>query len=956
MNNIYENTDYKPPIGFTICIGTTAVKAGLGLRKIEQIYGITDPERQLDMVAIDASGITTTFPVPMLDEGFQHQTLGPNENLTCPLHDHESLQKAEKSGDIWFMPPDWHSRPGVARDNVGSGGNPRTGNALGKLNINKITKKLRNKLRLCQNYCRQREILHSSEDEKITSTPVTVIVCTSLLGGFGSGNTCTVLKILRQLERELQLQVRIVLLGVALGTLEPTDKITAARNQEMLLRQLDSCVIGQFKDIQDTSQTMQVLCDSLLLISNANNFGETDSIDKVISHVSNYIFTLFHTTLGNQVLERCVDIEENVPDDENGGKLWASTAAITKIHLDAPRIVKCVGYKLLDIFFQRILLDNHIKQAHKEADMVCSEQMLVENGIKSLASQRIMQSEGNSSSHAVDDTIRVFHDRGGSRGGYQGCCDMANASKYVLSTHIQRNVSPMITRQADLITENVKKALHNLIITHLQRPDGLSFTRQFLEAIEANIIGYTETNGKKLNNAQAIKKSIDDRLSHGHTLIKKLQCRNALFRFFSFGTKKTCYNIFNLQTEQAIKIALEIKARTQLANDVYPGILESITEKLNAVQKACENALEMKNEIKTQSKRLENFNPILQVPIGLELADERLINVKFNHTVETEGGTDGIFNNVFAQFQSNFVNLSAFNQNNSDQIKKILVDYCCGIAIRRLDGLNVIDALEEYAPTNSEKNRLIDQAIRESSGSIRTTGEGGRSIPTIKFIGTGDCHSIMWLEKMANNIDKTDGQWKSFETGDKNTIIFWQQRAQVSVSNIIKWTSTLWKKPENIEEYAKFGSCPVMIHAPTSCDNQDDLKSIAAMGLTTGKIGNTDQPESLYQEDSKTLNSLDFEEIKTKLQHDLPLRVDVYRQFVISITTDYKQIIEKLNSFINCCGKNHADLFEKIGTEGFTKTINIAKSLNPHLSRLPKDTKKSLELTHSQMESKNGCS
>ena len=87
MNKIHEYTDYKPPVAFLVCIGTTAGKAGIGIRKIERIYGITDPEKQLDMVAIDASGITTTFPVPMLDESQQHRTLGPNENLACPLHD-----------------------------------------------------------------------------------------------------------------------------------------------------------------------------------------------------------------------------------------------------------------------------------------------------------------------------------------------------------------------------------------------------------------------------------------------------------------------------------------------------------------------------------------------------------------------------------------------------------------------------------------------------------------------------------------------------------------------------------------------------------------------------------------------------------------------------------------------------------------------------------------------------
>ena len=208
---------------------------------------------------------------------------------------------------------------------------------------------------------------------------------------------------------------------------------------------------------------------------------------------------------------------------------------------------------------------------------------------------------------------------------------------------------------------------------------------------------------------------------------------------------------------------------------------------------------------------------------------------------------------------------------------------------------------------------------------------------------------------MANNIDKTDGQWKSFETGDKNTIIFWQQRAQVSVSRMIKWTSSMWQKPENIQEFAKLGSCPVMTLAPTSCDGQDKLKSIVAMGIVTDMIGNIEQPENPYDTDSKILNNLDFQEIIAKLQKDLPLRVDIYRQFVVGITTDYKQIIKKLNNSIQCCTEDHANLFERIGTEGFSRAIDIAKALYPHLSRLPEDAKKCLKLINSKEGFKNAC-
>ncbi len=879
----------------------------------------------------------------MLDNDLTHMTLGPKENLPCPLHDDLSLEKAENEGDLWFMPPTWHLRPGVSKGNVGSGGNPRTGNALGILNRNKITKKIRTKLRYCQEYCKQREILDSSQDEKITSTPVTVVVCASFLGGFGNGNVYTVLNILRQLETELNMKIRIVLLAIVMGTLEPTDKETAARNQEMLLRQLDSCIVGQYKDIQNTSPTMRLLCDSLLLFSNANNFGETDSIDKVICHASNYVFGLFHTTLGNQVLERIVDIEETWPDDENGGKLWASTAAITKIHLDVPRVINCVGFKLLDIFFDGILIDNHIEKSHKEANSVCAEQMLSEQSTKDLACQRLLRSEGNNSVHAVEDTIRLFHDRRGNSGGFQACCDFANASRYILNTHIQRNVNPTVERQAPMIVKKVEEAIHNMVISFLQRTDGLSFSRQFLEKISDNIVKYNETNAKKLNIANARKKSIDDRLATGHSLLKKLQCRNPILRFFSFAAKKNCRDIFRLQTEQAIKTNLEIKARTLLANDFYPLILESAGKKIKAIQKACEKALEIKNDIKDNIKRLEEFSPILQVPIGLELADQELINTKFNFTVEEEGGSEKIFMNIFSQFEGKFHNLSAFNQVSGDDIQKFLIDHCCGIALRRLDSLNVIDTLEQYAPTNSDKGRLIDQAICESSGSIRTTGEGGRIIPTIKFIGAGNSHRIMWLEKMTNNIDKTEGQWKSFETGDKNTIVFWQQRAQLSVARILKWTSTLWNKPENIEEIVNIGPCPILAFAPTSSDDQSQIKTIAAMALINNEKPTSGTNENSYFNSHLILNSLDSNEILLKLQNDLPLRTDIYRKFVISITNNYKQTVGKLKDFNKSCSHHNEGLFGKLGQESFNNAVKIANALYPHLSRLPEDVRKYLK-------------
>ncbi|HBG25846.1 MAG: hypothetical protein A2Y10_08315 [Planctomycetes bacterium GWF2_41_51] len=936
MKNIYENTDYKQPMGLAVLTGTSAGKAGVALRKLEKIYGINNSANQVDILHLDAEGIVTTFPVPMVDNTLEHLKLGPNETASCSIHDSKTRTKAENNGELWPMEPDWHLKPGVAKDKFGSGGNPRTGNALGRLNRNHIRKKLRNKLRRCGDYCRQRQLLESS-DNKIADIPITVIVCASFLGGFGNGTVVMILQLIRELAIELKLQVNIILLGMVMGSLEPTDKTVAARNQETLLRQLDACVVGQFKDIENKSETMELLCDSLLLTSNVNNFGEIDNFDKLIAAAANYIFGIFHTTLGNQILEKRVDIEESWPDDDEGGKLWAGTMSFSKIHVDVPRIIECETQKLMQLSLEHILEDNPLPEAKKEAELVTAEQMLVEKGSKNMACERLFRPDGNTTTHAVEDTLRIFRDRCGSRWGFNRCYDMANASSYILTILIPRNVKPIVTRQAQTMLTNVETAIANLVAGFLKKPNGFSFARQFLEAFATSITEQAEANGKKLNNAQARKKSIDDRLATGHLLVKRLSRRWKIFRFLSFWTKREIRNIFETQTEQAVRTRLEITARTELANVIFPELLKFTGEQMADLQNALESALTMYQDIKTESKRLEELNSILVVPLGIELVDKLFIENQFKHILETEGGSDNIFANIFAEFQGHFPNLLAFKYHEIEEIKTVLHDYSIGIVIRRLQNLNVIDVLEKYAASDNEKKALIAQAINESSGRLRTSGEGDRSIPTIKFIGIGDCHRTAWIEKMTNDIDKTDGQWKTFETGDKNTIIFFQQRAQISVSNIIQWTSSFWGKPKTAQQMIKIGPCPILALAPASYDNSDNLNVLAAMAFATDKI------YQIHPASNNIFLNGGFSKIIERLKTDFSLCMDIYREFIIELINDYNNMVNKLNKFIN---QADSPWIEVIGNNAFVKTAEIATALQPHLSRLPEDIRKWLELTN----------
>ncbi len=279
---IYESINETAPVGFALFTGSSGEKVEIAVRKLESVYGMLTPQQKLQMLGLDAEGVIPTFTVPMVDSDMDKMTLGPNEFMPVTLPDAESLEKAERAGSLWPMEANWFKKPGVSKDNNGTGGNGRTGHGLVKLNNNRTHKRIRRYLRNCGDYQQQRQVIDKSNDKNAVNMPITVVVCLSLLGGFGPGTLIELLKIIRQEANELKLPVRIVVLGMCMGSIEPIDKETAARNQEMLYRELQAYLVGQYRNIREDHAMQQPLCDSLILISNTNNHGEFDNLDNLI--------------------------------------------------------------------------------------------------------------------------------------------------------------------------------------------------------------------------------------------------------------------------------------------------------------------------------------------------------------------------------------------------------------------------------------------------------------------------------------------------------------------------------------------------------------------------------------------------------------------------------------------------------------------------------------------------
>lgn len=942
-NKAYETIKKLPPKGLVILPGSTANKTGIGIRKTEVSYGIESDVKKQQILAIDAQDVKTAFNVPMVDRDNENIGLSQNEVIPAEMSDPESLAKAERDNTLWMMDANWHKRPGVCSNNVGTGGNGRTGHALSSLNKKKLTRKIRRKLREISDYNLQRCQMENGDGE-IAKKTIPVFVALSAVGGFGTGTLCPILKIIRQEAVDLKLPVKITVMSLISGSLEPADAETAARNQELLLRELQARTTGQYRDLTDNDSVEEPICDSLMLISNTNNDGEFNSFDKLIFIAAQHIFYFFHTPLGQKIQEKAVDIEADLRKDDLGGQRCVSTLGYSKIHLDKVRLLISVDYKLLGLFLDSLLAKKMYPEVYELVDAITGETALSETEIHSLALERILSLSKLGNSDARQHAIMMFKQRSGNRWGFAGCCDMDAASRFTLDVELPQRLIPQIQIETQKLLDDVTIAIRNKVKILLKDQDGIVKAQQFLDAFSGPLEKFEKTNQTKLMRAQSSCNRIKKTLGRARSLISKLKGRFWLWRLLSFLIISEIRRILPPTTEKAIRNELEIKGRFELANALYPQIRQVVAEQLVEVHKIAENVSNANMAVKAEVDRLQKFNPILLVPVGSELVTSEFIEDKFKMVLDAEDGTETITQKIFEQFHGIYKNLNAFNHRDIDEIMETLLEYCSGTSHRNLDHLNVADVFRENWKSTAKQKERIAQAICESRGRLRIMGEADEDIPTMKFVAVNDRNVGEWVTKLSGQLDPQNGDWEFVEINDPNTIVFFQQRCMVSLTRIIKETAGGWNPPVDLRLRAQLGSDPFLSLMPSAGLSDEELGTIIAMGLMTGKIYHNGKGYQLDNLDAQPIKlGESFGDIGSCIKESYPQIVSIYRGFLLRLITDPSIATVNPSDLVDAATKpTYGQLAQQLGEPPFARAQEIADVLIPYIRRLPLDNRTAL--------------
>ena len=936
-NKLYETIKTLPPKGLVVLLGSSGNKVGIAVRKTEALYGLLSDEQKQQILAADAQGVQPAFDVPMLDRNLEKIELSQDELISAEMGDPESLAKAEHNKTLWMMYYSWHKRPGVCIDNVGTGGNGRTGHALLAQNRNKFRRKINRNLREIGDNNLQRSQM-ANGDGKTAKKFIPVFVVLSAVGGFGTGTLCPTLQIIRRQARELKLPVKIIVMCLISGSLEPADAATAARNQELILRELQARVTGEYRDLTDNDSMHEPLCDSIILISNANNDGEFNSFDRLIAVAAQHIFYYFHTPLGQKIQEKTVDIEAYAPEDDLGGRRCVSTLSYSKVHFDKARLLLCVAYKLLGVFLKSLLTKKRYPEAVELVNVIAAETAISETQTHSLAYEHILCLQGLSNNDARQHAIVMFRQRAGNQWGFDGCCDMDSASKFVLDIELPQRLVPQMQRETFKLADDASIAIRNKVKILLKERDGITKAEQFLEAFAKPLDKFEKANQTKLMLAQGNSSRIKNMLGHAKGLLNKLKGRFWLWRLLSFSAKREIRRILPPTTEKAIRNQLEIKGRFDLANSLYPKIRGVVADQLAEVHKIAENVADANITVKTEIDRLQMFNPILLVPVGNELVTPAFLEEKFKQVLADEDGAETIAQKIFEQFHGIYKNLNAFNYRNFNEIRKTLMEYCTSASHRNLGHLNVKDVFEQGCQSTIEQKKFIAQAINESRGRLRIMGEADEDIPTMKFIGVNDRNVGDWITKLSGQIDTQNGGWEFVEIEDPNTIVFFQQRCMVSLTRIINETSRRWNAPGDLQERARLGSDPFLSLIPPAGASAEEINTTIAMGLMTGQIS---QNGKGYQLDNRTGQPIHLGEslknINRRLAESYPQIVSLYREFLLKLRKDASIVTGNSGGTVDVADyPSDGSLAQQLGEQPFIRAQEIADALMPYIRRLPR--------------------
>ncbi|MFW6107876.1 MAG: hypothetical protein ACOC70_01625 [bacterium] len=917
-------------------IGTESRVTTYRLAELADHYGLDLGSGQyLQAIQVDAQRDAAAAQSPWIDE--EDPTRAPwIAFLSAQAPDVDSLREMERAGRFYFTRPDWAEREGQAKEAAGTGGNPRQARALFEALREPFKATLSYHLRRFLDYPRQEAKLLAG-DREADGSVLTVVVTYSLVGGFGPGLLHAVIEEIKRTAARLSVNVKIITIGLALGTIEPPNPPQAALNQEAFLRYTAADLVADLDYAAGDHEPAPPVAESHLLVTNQNAHGEIPSLDRLQAMVAAFKFHLAFSPVGRLLHERTIDLEETDRTDAWGGPCTLSTVGMATLHLDEEKLLAWAAHTAAGLFCDRLLADPDPAPIRKEVLRTVRQTGLLETPEEPLASTRVARLEALGGADLFERLRAVFESRLEGLEGFALCQAAPPAYRFCRDRELAQNLLPAVREGCRHLQQDIVTTVRERIGTLMQEIDGPGRARRTLQDLLALADRSAETSGETARAQAESLRPVRETLGDTEEQIEALARRSGWVRFLRPFTIDRLARTYRSAAETGLRGEAELALREALDRHLFRPLRAALRQELAMVDGLIARLEALRDRAAAGLQGLAAAPAHRLTPVGLELATNRFCQRRTDGFITDLGGPEKLTRHLFDALLASTGSLTGLAEGDLEATEERVLPLCRAPFEPFAEAMDVLTVFGEEFPDRATQRDLVEQLIHEAAGRLQVTGEAGRVVPWLKIAGVGSPEAGEVASALLKDADGFPGEWVTADHGDRCTLVLVMYRAGIAVAglleNLRRRRALMAPRPLTTES----GADPIISLLPSIRASEVELRRTIVRGLVAGTLRRVDQlASSTDPTTGDVLLGVDGQEGQGFLARDFGARTRLTVDFVRAVGRRRQEVLAELATLEQKLARGEDRLRELIDHQAVATVRAEADKLWPYLKRLPK--------------------
>jgi hypothetical protein len=784
--------------------------------------------------------------------------------ISATLADTMTLEELEFNGQLANVPPELRLAQGVARENRGAANDPRVGRMFFASHREEFKKLLTSGIRAARDYHEQRRTLKDGSVQSRGETSFLVVILLSMVGGMGTGAVMGCQEVVREIEEELGIHLKVALLCVALGSIRAPNIQRARSNQDVLLKRL----VAAAEDVGAVIHHPGALrfgygrarFDSLIINTNANAHGEIGSLPMVEEEHALLLELLLNTAVGDVVWEQAINIEHYDKKDRCGVQRCVSTTGSSTLSADIDKGELFCTQKLTEgACLSLTQLADDSEEVQSATLDLARTQRVIETEADSAASENVSRPEHLGGQSAGEHVRGLFRQRIPRGSKYRRCLGFESRYDYLANFYIPANVVPMMKDQAARIVEKFGPALDNAVRQFLRTTGGPRKALALCHILDGLLSESATSNGVKLDATSELEAAALERIDDSRRLLARLRRLPFFLRLFRLCAIGRVARELETDCPEALSWRIDSEVRRILSESLFPKLQETVSKWISTLNALVGKLNTVASECSDEGDRLLAVPAYTSAPVGKEFITADFLS---DLLVQFRG------NKAVRSFCSRFAELlfgtpesvTAALACDDEALRNTIVDQVRPCVVEALHDLDInIDSIVERAyPTELEREALVKTCVQESQGRIPHWSSTDSGENWIKIVAIPKGSRATWLARYASRIDPTHGEWTLVHTPeDEQAYYFLQYCAGLSPRPLFHRKSNPNRR--DIRETAASGPDPVSPFFPGPIPTEKDVQLALVKAHTVGVL----------KIDAEGMVSLDFEHTNERLGREL---------------------------------------------------------------------------------------